>query len=347
VACSWRHDAESLSLPELRECPAVEMGSDAGVPFQHISNRMHIFSPDHIAALVDRLWDVAVLFVPRLLVAALLVAMALVVSRRASRGIFKLMSRSSHVDDTLRFALAELVRYSIIVLILVMAMEQLGVRATSLLAVMGAAGLAIGLALQGTLSNIAAGLMLLWLRPFRINDYIEVNNTPGLAGTVRQIGLFSCQLEAFDGLFLFVPNSGLWNVPLRNYSRNNGRLISLAITIPYALPFDKARDILLDVARKDPKIAKNPEPVVFIERVSGDSLVLGFRVWSAPQDVGEIQRSILGACQEALAGALQDGSSVQVTRITPPDNDPTRLMTGAPSPTPSRHGNDAQGKGTR
>src|SRR5919107_345073 len=112
--------------------------------------------------------------------------------------------------------LAAAARYAVLILVLVAVLGQLGVQAASLLAVLGAAGLAIGLALQGTLSNIAAGVMLLWLRPFKINDYIEVNNVPGLAGIIRQMGLFSCQLEAYDGLFLFVPNASLWNVPLRN-----------------------------------------------------------------------------------------------------------------------------------
>lgn len=287
---------------------------------------MDIFSPDHIGVLIDKGWDLVVQFVPRLVSATLILVAADFVARRAARGISALVSRGSHIDGTLRFVLAEVVRYAVIILAFVVALQQLGVQAASLLAVLGAAGLAIGLALQGTLSNIAAGVMLLWLRPFRLGDYIEVNNVPGLAGTVRQIGLFSCQLEAFDGLFLFVPNAGLWNVPLRNYTRNAARLLSFTITIPPNIPVATARKALLELARNNHWVAKDPVPIVFVDRVGPDGVVLNFRLWSAPSDMGELQRTLLEACQEVLAGFTEDRKSVLISRIVPPDTDPSRLM---------------------
>ena len=121
------------------------------------------------------------------------------------------------LDPTLRPVLASMIRYAVLILVLIVALSQVGIQTASLLAVVGAAGLAIGLALQGALSNFAGGLMLLWLRPFRIGDFIEVG---AIAGTVREMGLFACHLETFDGMFLFAPNSAIWNTPLKNHTRN-------------------------------------------------------------------------------------------------------------------------------
>ncbi|HUA55398.1 MAG TPA: mechanosensitive ion channel domain-containing protein [Candidatus Sulfotelmatobacter sp.] len=287
---------------------------------------MNFLSTENLTALADHIWALVVGFVPHLVAAIVILAAAVFVARRAARAVSQVIGRISHVDPTLRFIAADFTRYGIIILALIAALEQVGVRTTSLIAVVGAAGLAIGLALQGTLTNIAAGLMLLWLRPFRIGDYVEVNNVPGLAGTIRQIGLFTCQLEAFDGLFLFVPNSALWNVPLRNYSRNTGRLISLAITIPQKLDVESARATLLALAAADARIAKTPAPLVFLERAATDVSVLNFRLWAAPQHTGALQRTLVDAVKRALADAAPDAGAVQVVRTVPPDTDPTRLL---------------------
>ncbi|MBV8166963.1 MAG: mechanosensitive ion channel [Alphaproteobacteria bacterium] len=285
-----------------------------------------MFSAEHLAALTDRLWTLVVTFVPRVIVAIVILALAGIVARRVARGAATLLGRSNHLDPTIRYVATDFIRYGVIILALLLALEQIGVQTTSLFAILGAAGLAIGLALQGTLSNIAAGIMLLWLRPFHIGDFIEVNNVPGLAGAVRQIGLFTCQLEAFDGLFLFVPNSALWNVPLRNYSRNAGRLISFAITIPGHEAADGARRKLVDMAAADPRIAKTPAPRVFVDRVSADGCLLTFRVWAAPHHIGALQRDLVEAIEAVLADVNGEAGRIQVVRTVPPDSDPTRLI---------------------
>jgi small conductance mechanosensitive channel len=287
---------------------------------------MDFLSTTHLTAIADNIATIAVTFVPRLLTALVIIGVAVFLARRAALGISKLIGRSSHVDPSIRFLAADFIRYSIIIFALLAALEQIGVQTTSLFAVLGAAGLAIGLALQGTLSNIAAGLMLLWLRPFGIGDYIEVNNVPGLAGTVRQIGLFTCQLEAFDGLFLFVPNSALWNVPLRNYTRNAGRLISLGVTIPQKLDVETARTALLELAKRDTRVAPAPAPLVFVERIAAESCLLNLRLWAGHEHIGALQRDLIEAVQLALAGKAADTGPVQVVRNVPADTDPTRLV---------------------
>jgi small conductance mechanosensitive channel len=290
--------------------------------------RMDIFSPQHLSAVADQLWALTLDFGPRLFVALLIFAAALFVAQRMARAVARLMRRAGRFDPTLGSILTDFLRYAIIFLAAIIALEQIGVRAASLFAVLGAAGIAIGLALQGTLSNIAAGVMLLWLRPLRIGDYIEVNNVPGFAGSVEQIGLFASQLRAFDGLMLFVPNATLWNVAVRNYSRNTGRLISYSITIPKQItPADAAKAVLA-MSDGENRMLRKPAPAVFTERIAADSAVLNFMFWAASEHIGTLQREMA----TKLAGALQplsgDQTAVQIVRTVPTDADPSRLMDG-------------------
>jgi small conductance mechanosensitive channel len=129
---------------------------------------------------------------------------------------------------------------------------QLGIQTTSILAALGAAGLAIGLAMQGTLSNIAAGLMLLWLRPFRVGDYID---TGSVAGKVKEVGLFATEMHSWDGIFLFVPNSELWNKRIMNYSRLPTRLVDLAFGVAYEDNLARGQQVLLALAGEEGWVA--------------------------------------------------------------------------------------------
>jgi small conductance mechanosensitive channel len=238
-----------------------------------------------------------------------------------------LAGRSTHIDATVRPILAAMVRYSILILVFIAALGQIGVQTASLFAVLGAAGLAIGLALQGTLSNIAAGLMLLWLRPFRIGDFIEVN---GMAGTVREIGLFVCHLQTFDGIFLFAPNSTIWNQALRNHSRNAGRLISIDITVPAKADVERARELLLAMAKRDERVLKTPQPRVFIESLTGAGLLLNLRLWATHENIAELQRVIVEETKAELDTAgVETLQPQQVVRVIPPDSDPSRLLSPA------------------
>ena len=164
-------------------------------------------------------WAAAATLLPRLILAVLILFAGALVGRWVARAVSGALAGTGRIDETARPALAAAARYGVLILAFVAALSQLGVQTASLLAALGAAGLAIGLALQGTLANIAAGIMLLWLRPFRVGDYIEIVSGTPFSGTVKEIGLFACLLETYDGLFVFVPNSSIWAAPLRNHSR--------------------------------------------------------------------------------------------------------------------------------
>jgi len=240
--------------------------------------------------------------------------------------LHRFLARSPHVDATVRLFLASVLRYSLLLLVAVAALNQLGVQTSSLFAVLGAAGLAIGLALQGTLSNVAAGLMILWLRPFHLGDYIEMPTLVGTAGTVKEIGLFGCELETFDGLYLFVPNSSLWNAPLKNHTRSSARIVGVDVTLSANVDIARARQALLEVAAKDADILKAPEPAVFVDNVVAGALVLSLVFQVAPRGAGPVQRAIVENVRSALAALGPEFAPTAVARTVPSDGDPLRLM---------------------
>jgi small conductance mechanosensitive channel len=284
-------------------------------------------SPENINRAIDVAWNWTAAFLPRFVAALLILTVGAIVARWLSGAVMNVVNRTGHIDATVKPMLAAMIRYAVLILVFIAALSQIGVETASLFAVLGAAGLAIGLALQGTLSNIASGLMLLWLRPFRLGDFIEVN---GMAGTVREIGLFVCHLETFDGIFLFAPNSTIWNQALRNHTRNAGRLISLDITVSAKADIDRAREILLGMARRDRRVLETPQPRIFVDSITGAGMRLNLRVWADHDNVGELQRAIVEYAKRELEHAGIDTlEPQQVVRVIPPDNDPSRLLSMA------------------
>jgi small conductance mechanosensitive channel len=281
-------------------------------------------TPDHIARVGDVIWAWSITFLPRLVAAVAILAIGTVIARWAARAALGLAGRAGHLDVTVRPVISSIVRYSILILVFIAALTQIGVQTASLFAVLGAAGLAIGLALQGTLSNIAAGIMLLWLRPFHLGDYIEVN---AISGTVRRIDLFVCHLESFDGVFLFVPNSAIWNNALRNHSRSAGRLVSLEVTVPPTADIGRAQEVLRTLAAGDSLVLKQPPPSVFVDTVGAAGISLNLRLWASAGNIGEVQRRIIeGAKRQLEAAGADTMMPLQVVRIVPPDSDPSRLL---------------------
>ncbi|TIX88221.1 MAG: mechanosensitive ion channel, partial [Mesorhizobium sp.] len=160
--------------------------------------------------------------------AVILLVLGYTVAGLAQRSIYAGLGHIHGFDTTLRHFFSRIVRYAILILVVVMVLGQFGVQTTSIIAAIGAIGLAIGLALQGTLQNIAAGIMLLALRPFRIGEYVEIG---AIAGTIEEIGLFATTLRTVDGVYILAPNSTLWNQPVRNYTRNGARRGDITLTI--------------------------------------------------------------------------------------------------------------------
>jgi small conductance mechanosensitive channel len=216
---------------------------------------------------------------------------------RAAAGV---LGRVPHMDDTLRPFLSMVVRYAVIAITLVAVLSQFGVETTSIIAILGTAGLAIGLALQGTLQNIAAGVMLLLLRPFKAGDYIEGG---GIGGTVQGIGLFVSTLKTGGGVYISAPNSQLWNTAITNYSRNPTRRIDIAVGIGYDDDVDKGLTLLLDLMADDDRILDDPAPRTMVKALSASSVDINMRCWCSIDDYWNLLFHLNKAAKETLDGA--------------------------------------------
>ena len=238
--------------------------------------------------------------VPHLVGAIVLLIAGWWLAHRAERGTRRILDRQTRIDPTLRGLLSSLVRYSILIVVVVAVLGQLGIQTTSILAALGAAGLAIGLAMQGTLSNIAAGLMLLWLRPFRVGDYID---TGSIAGTVKEVGLFATEMHSFDGIFLFVPNSELWNKRIINYSRLPTRRLDLAFKVAHEDDLARGQQALLALAGDDDRVHSDPAPAVFVDELGDSAVVLQLRVWSSTSNYWPLRWALTERGKAALEAA--------------------------------------------
>jgi small conductance mechanosensitive channel len=225
------------------------------------------------------LWDALSTITMHLCAAALILMVGWWVARRVSRSLSRLLSRQARMDATLRPVLCDTSLWGIRLVTIIGALSQLGIQTASIVAVLGAAGLAIGLALQGTMQNIAAGIMLLLLRPFKVGDSIEAG-TGTVAGTVEEISLFTTRLTKADGICEYVPNSALWSNSIRNYNRNPTRRLDLEVEISVRDDVDHALAALRALAAADPRALQKPAPQVMVNRFDDSTVVLNIRVWA-------------------------------------------------------------------
>jgi small conductance mechanosensitive channel len=191
------------------------------------------------------------------------------------------LGKSGKVDETLTGFLANLARYVVLIATVLAVLAQFGIETTSLIAVLGAASLAIGLALQGTLSNVAAGVMLMLFRPFKAGDYVE---TAGIAGSVKSITLFVTELATPDNVQIMVPNSQVWGTIVKNYSHHATRRVDLVIGIDYGDDIDKAQAVVQQVVKADSRVLADPAPMVVVGNLGENSVDLTIRVWCQAGD---------------------------------------------------------------
>lgn len=203
------------------------------------------------------------------------------IANRVRGAIERLLSRIDGIDQTLITFLGGLARYTVIAVTILAVLAEFGVQTASLLAVMGAAGLAVGLALQGTLSNVAAGVMLLFLRPFKMNDFIEAG---GVSGTVKAITLFRTELSTPDNVQIFVPNSDVWGSAISNYSYNATRRVEIECGIAYNDDIGKAFDVMRKVVAEDARVLPDPAPMIAVKTLGDSSVNVICRVWVKSAD---------------------------------------------------------------
>lgn len=199
---------------------------------------------------------------------------------RITRATLGLMEKRN-VDRTLHGFVGNLLGIGLKVLLLISVAGMVGVQTTSFIAVLGAAGLAIGLALQGSLANFAGGVLILFLRPFKAGEYIEAQ---GVAGTVDTISIFHTVLKTPDNKTVIVPNGSLSNGNIVNYSRQPTRRVDINLGIDYGDDVKQARSLLLALAQADSRVLKDPEPVVWLASLGDNSVNLSLRMWTRTED---------------------------------------------------------------
>ncbi len=229
--------------------------------------------------------------------AVLLLIAGWIVAGWVQKHTARMLGAVERVDATLLSFVTQFVRYTILILVMVAVLAQFGVQTTSIIAVLGAAGLAVGLALQGTLANIAAGVLLLFLRPFKIGEYIDAG---GVAGTVREIGLFATEFKSYDGIFVMVPNSQLASAAITNYSRLPTRRLDLVIGISYGDNMNQAMTVLNDLLVNDDRILKDPAHQVMVKELADSSVNLNMRCWTNRQDYWSLLFDLTQQAKERL-----------------------------------------------
>ncbi|MDX8525117.1 mechanosensitive ion channel family protein [Mesorhizobium sp. MSK_1335] len=229
--------------------------------------------------------------------AIILLIVGYFVAGLAERSIFAGLGHVHGFDATLRHFFSKIVRYAILILVTIMVLGQFGVQTASIIAAIGAIGLAIGLALQGTLQNIAAGIMLLALRPFRIGEYVEVGS---IAGTIEEIGLFATKLRSLDGVYVLAPNSTLWNQPVRNFTRNGVRRTDITLSIGSWNDIDRAQKTLLVIAGAEKRIKREPAPIAFVATLGDTTVSLTLRYWTSAADYFSTQIDMTKRAKQAF-----------------------------------------------
>jgi small conductance mechanosensitive channel len=217
---------------------------------------------------------------PRVVGALLVFIAGWFIARSLRKTIRRVLARTA-LDATLVPFLAALVYYGTLTMTLLAAIRLVGVDTTSLIAVLGAAGLAIALAFQGTLSNFAAGIMILLFRPFRVGDVVEIG---GDTGAVDEVSLFSTRLNTADNVRIIVPNSKVWGERIKNFTANPTRRIDLVVGVSYDDDVAAVRELLLGIITSEERVLKDPEPVVEVLELADSSVNFAVRPWCTRED---------------------------------------------------------------
>ena len=226
------------------------------------------------------LTDMTVSFVPKLLIAILVLWIGLKLTKVLKKAIIKMLDRRN-AESSLKTFLASLVDVLMKVMVIIMAMDVIGIKATSFIAVLGAAGLAIGMAMQGTLQNFAGGVIILLMKPFKVDDYIECG---AYKGYVKEIRIFHTFIQPFNGRIIIVPNSSLATTSLTNHTRQPQIRLDVVASVAYGTDLDKAKEVLWQVIDNDPLILKDPISKLAVSELNNSSVDISMWMWTKTED---------------------------------------------------------------
>ena len=259
-------------------------------------NAIKDYSEGFIKVLLD--------YSPKLISAFVILIVGIYAIRFINRMVKKIMVKRN-LDPTLSKFLADILIWVLRVLLFVTFISKLGIETSSFVAILGAAGLAVGLSLQGSLSNFAGGMLIILFKPFRVGDTIEAQ---GVIGTVSEIQIFVTKLLSANNQTIFIPNGILSNGIITNFSVAGMRRIDLVFSLSYETDIKLAKEIVLQVMQSHSKILKTPEPLVAVKDLTDTAIHLAIRPWTKNEDFGTVSSDILENCKTAFE---EKGISIQ------------------------------------
>lgn len=239
---------------------------------------------------LNGLGDLIVLYGLNILYALALLVIGWWLASVVDRLVTRALNATHRVDPTIVGFLSSLARYTVLVFVGLAVLQRFGIQTTSLIAVLGATSLAVGLALQGTLSNVAAGVMLLLFRPFKVGDSVEVG---GQSGTVKAITLFTTELAAGDNVQVLMPNGRVWGSPIINRSVYGARSFSFALELKPDGDIEGVMEKGLAFLKNDPRVSREPGPSASIAKMALDRVEIGFSGWAASGDAGGVRGDLI------------------------------------------------------
>lgn len=251
------------------------------------------------AEYIDKFLNLLLDYSPKLISAFIILFVGLYAIRLINRLVRKTMIRRE-IDPTLSKFLADSLLWAMRLLLFVTFISKLGIETSSFITILGAAGLAIGLSLQGSLSNFAGGMLIILFKPFRVDDTIEFQN---VVGNVCEIQIFVTKLITANNLTIFIPNGILSNGIIINHSKQGFRRADLMFSLSYDTNIKNAKDIVMQVMQNHPLVLKTPEPSIVVKNLTDSAIQIGIRPWSKNEDFGIMTSDVLENCKTAFDAA--------------------------------------------
>jgi small conductance mechanosensitive channel len=237
----------------------------------------------------NRLLETVVDYLPNLVAAIVMLFVGIWVIRITNKIIRKLMVKRG-LEVTLIEFLSDIIYWGLRIVLFIAVISKLGVESSSFVAILGAAGLAIGLSLQGSLSNFAGGMLIIFFKPFRLGDFIEAQ---GVSGTVHDIQIFVTKLQTVNNQIIYLPNGSLSNGTIINFSQNETRRTSHSIALSFDTDIKQAREIIMNVLTNNPLVLTDPAPAVVVDRMSESAIFLAVRAWAKNSEFWEMSSTII------------------------------------------------------
>ncbi|WP_010324003.1 mechanosensitive ion channel family protein [Marinobacterium stanieri] len=257
---------------------------------QELMNKLDI--NQYLPAALDWLMNI--------LLALMILIIGIWIAGKAYKAVVRIATKHEQLDDTLFRFFGSLVRYTILAFVGIAVLNRFGVQTASIIALLGAAGLAVGLALQGTLTNLAAGVMLLIFRPYKINDFVDI---AGNFGKVLEIDMFTTILQTFDNQQIIIPNAKIWSEQIVNHSHHAVRGVDMTFGIAYGESIDSAREVIQNVLANHPLVLKDPAPFIEIETLNNSSVDFLVRPYCAGEHYFQVRYSVPEQIKKALDDA--------------------------------------------